>query len=113
MKSSTIAGFTMISMMLSQGVGAQQPVIEEVVVTSQKREQNLSDVGISIAVAGEQEIRDRRINMVEDIPIFTPNASVKNVIPGLMPILTLRGVGLNDFHAANNPAAGVYVDDVS
>ena len=113
MKSSTIAGFTMISMMLSQGVGAQQPVIEEVVVTSQKREQNLSDVGISIAVAGEQEIRDRRINMVEDIPLFTPNASVKNVIPGLMPILTLRGVGLNDFNAANNPAAGVYVDDVS
>ena len=113
MKSSTIAGFTMISMMLSQGVGAQQPVIEEVLVTSQKREQNLSDVGISIAVAGEQEIRDRRINMVEDIPLFTPNVSVKNVIPGLMPILTLRGVGLNDFNAANNPAAGVYVDDVS
>ena len=113
MKSSTIAAFTMISMMLSQGVGAQQPVIEEVVVTSQKREQNLSDVGISIAVEEEQEIRDRRINMVEDIPLFTPNVSVKNVIPGLMPILTLRGVGLNDFNAANNPAAGVYVDDVS
>ncbi|MEM9621205.1 MAG: TonB-dependent receptor [Pseudomonadota bacterium] len=88
-------------------------VIEEVVVTAQKRQQNLNDVGISIAVVGEEEIRDRRITMVEEIHVFTPNATVKNVIPGLMPILTVRGVGLNDFNAANNPAIGVYVDEVS
>ena len=87
--------------------------MEEIVVTAQKREQSLSDVGISVAVVGEQEIRDRRIVTVEDISLFTPNAHVKNVIPGLMPILTVRGVGLNDFNAANNPAIGVYVDDVS
>lgn len=87
--------------------------IEEIVITAQKREQSLLDVGISVAVAGEQEIRDRRITTVEDISMFTPNAHVKNVIPGLMPILTVRGVGLNDFNAANNPAIGVYVDDVS
>ena len=87
--------------------------MEEIVVTAQKREQILSDVGISVAVVGEQEIRDRRIVTVEDISLFTPNAHVKNVIPGLMPILTVRGVGLNDFNAANNPAIGVYVDDVS
>lgn len=87
--------------------------MEEIVITAQKRQQNLLDVGISVAVAGEQEIRDRRIFMVEDIPLFTPNASVKNVIPGLMPIVTVRGVGLNDFNAANSPAIGVYVDEVS
>ncbi len=92
---------------------SSQPAIEEIVITAQKRQQDLMDVGISVAVAGEQEIRDRRIVMVEDIPLFTPNASVKNVIPGLMPIITVRGVGLNDFNAANNPAVGVYVDEVS
>jgi iron complex outermembrane receptor protein len=87
--------------------------MEEIVITAQKREQSLLDVGISVAVVGEQEIRDRRITMVEDIALFTPNAHVKNVTPGIMPILTVRGVGLNDFNAANNPAIGVYVDDVS
>ncbi len=115
----SVAGVVLLSLFTPFGVLAEQATtdtidtIEEVVVTAQKREQNLTDVGISIAVIGEQAIRDQRIFMVEDIHQFTPNASVKNVIPGLMPILTVRGVGLNDFNAANNPAIGVYVDEVS
>ncbi len=113
LKFSIMAGCVLAAAFVPQGVFAEQATIEEVVVTAQKREQNLSDVGISIAVVGEQEIRDQRILMVEDIHLFTPNASVKNVIPGLMPIITVRGVGLNDFNAANNPAIGVYVDEVS
>lgn len=91
----------------------QERVIEEVLVTAQKRQQSLMEVGISVAVAGEKEIRDRRINMVTDITLFTPNASIKENVPGLMPIITIRGVGLNDFNAANNPATGVYVDEIS
>ena len=87
--------------------------MEEVVVTAQKRQQNLRDVGISVSVADEQQIRDRRINVVQDIQLFTPNAHVKEIISGLMPIITVRGVGLNDFNAANNPAVGVYIDGVS
>mgnify|MGYP006074589481 CR=1 FL=1 len=91
----------------------QPPVMEEIVVTAQKRQQSLMEVGISVAVAGEREIRDRRINTVTDITLFTSNASIKENIPGLMPIITIRGVGLNDFNAANNPATGVYLDEVS
>ena len=87
--------------------------MDEIVVTAQKREQSLMDVGISVSVADEQEIRDRRMNIVQDIQLFTPNTHVKEIISGLMPIITVRGVGLNDFNAANNPAIGVYVDDVS
>lgn len=87
--------------------------MEEIVVTAQKRQQSLTDVGISVSVADEQQIRDRRINVVQDIQLFTPNAHVKEIISGLMPIITVRGVGLNDFNAANNPAVGVYIDEVS
>ena len=91
------------------GVG----VLEEIVVTAQKRSQSLMDVGISVSVAGEQEIKDRRLNMITDVGMFAPNVSVKENIPGLMPIITVRGVGLNDFNAANNPATGVYIDELS
>jgi len=87
--------------------------LEEVVVTAQKREQSLMSVGLAVSVADEQEIRDRRITMVTDVPLFTPNATVKEFFPGLMPIITVRAVGLNDFNAANNPSTGVYVDEVS
>jgi len=96
------------------GIGLAQPAgpLEEVVVTAQKREQSLLSVGLAVSVADEQEIRDRRITAVTDVSLFTPNAAVKEFFPGLMPIITVRAVGLNDFNAANNPSTGVYVDEV-
>ncbi|MEE4279418.1 MAG: TonB-dependent receptor [Halieaceae bacterium] len=103
-----------IAATLSPYALAQAPKpLEEVVVTAQKREQSLLSVGLAVSVADEQEIRDRRITAVTDISLFTPNAAVKEFFPGLMPIITVRAVGLNDFNAANNPSTGVYVDEVS
>jgi len=99
-------------MVASIGTTSFAATIEEVVVTAQKREQSIMDLGLSVAVVDEQEIRDRRITMVTDIPLFTPNATIKEFIPGLMPIITIRGVGLNDFNAANNPTTGVFIDEV-
>jgi outer membrane receptor protein involved in Fe transport len=44
----------------SGGTGAQnEGVIEEIVVTAQKRQQTLLDVGISVSVADSDSIRDR------------------------------------------------------
>ncbi|WP_273240166.1 MULTISPECIES: TonB-dependent receptor [Hyphomonas] len=88
-------------------------VLNTVTVTAQKREQSVTDVGIAISVVGEQEIRARRVETASDLVVFTPNATVKENIPGLMPVVTIRGVGLNDFNATNNPATGVYVDEIS
>ena len=97
----------------ASSANSQDQILEEVIVTAQKRQQSVFDVGISIAVAGEDDIRQRRMFNVTDITLFTPNASVKEFVPGLMPIITIRGVGLNDFNAANNPATGVYIDEVA
>ncbi len=92
---------------------AEARVLQAVTVTAQKKEQSALDVGIAVSVVGEQEIQAQRIETPSDLVVFTPNATVKENIPGLMPIVTIRGVGLNDFNATNNPATGVYVDEVS
>jgi iron complex outermembrane receptor protein len=92
---------------------SDEPADGEIVVTAQKREQRLSDVPITISVADGEAIKERRIEAVTDLVVFTPNVSVKENIPGLVPVITIRGVGLNDFSATNNPSAGVYVDEVS
>jgi len=100
---------------VAQEVGKEniEFAIEEIIITAQKREQNLMDVGISVSVVDEQAIRDQRIEQVTDIVLFTANTSAKETIPGLMPVIAIRGVGLNDFSSANNPSVGVYVDDVA
>jgi iron complex outermembrane receptor protein len=84
-----------------------------IIVTAQKREQSTLDVGISVTVAGAEAIRERNIEAASELVSFTPNVSVKEQTPGLVPVVTIRGIGLNDFSSTNNPATGVYVDEVS
>jgi iron complex outermembrane receptor protein len=86
--------------------------LEEVIVTAQKREQSAQDIGMSISALGAREISDRRIETPLDIQAVSPNINVKEISPGLFPVFTIRGVGLNDFSANNNPTVGVYLDEV-
>ncbi len=95
-----------------QSQALHSAALEEIVVTAQKKAQSLMDVGITMSIVNEEAIKDARIEKTTDIVQFTSNTSVKEQIPGLMPIVTIRGVGLNDYNAANSPTAGVYIDEV-
>ena len=97
----------------AQQAAADEAPEGEIIVTAQKRAQSSLDVGITLSVASEEVLAAKRVEAVTDLVSFTPNVSVKDNVPGLVPVITIRGVGLNDFSATNNPSAGVYVDEVS
>ena len=80
--------------------------LEEVVVTAQKREQGLLDVGISIAVISGEELAQLRVGEIGDVSRHVSNMNVKNTLGATNPVVTIRGVGLNDFNANSNPTAG-------
>ena len=86
--------------------------IEEIVVTAQKRAQSLLDVGIAISVLSGEELSQLRVEEVGDLALHVSNMNVKNTLGATNPVVTIRGVGLNDFNANNNPTAGVYIDEV-
>ncbi|MFT5691971.1 MAG: iron complex outermembrane receptor protein [Oceanicoccus sp.] len=98
---------------LAQQTNAEELLLEVVTVTAQRRQQSAQDVGIAISVIGQEELKSRRVTGVSDFILFTPNASVKENVPGLSPTVSIRGIGLNDFNATNNPSAGVYIDQVA
>ena len=52
-----------------------QAVLEEVIVTAQKREQNLQDVAVSIQVLGGQELENLNVRGFEDFINFLPTVS--------------------------------------
>jgi iron complex outermembrane receptor protein len=87
-------------------------VLEEIVVTAQKRAESVQDVPIAIAAFGGEQIeqlaaRDLR-NLVEYIPgiaLFDDRAMSSQ------PTWIIRGVGLADFNANNTPAAAIYYDE--
>ena len=89
-----------------------QTALEEVVVTAQKREQRLIDVGASVTSLGAEALRTARVDDPTDLATQVPNVDVKENIPGAQAIVTVRGVGLNDFSSTNNSTVGLYVDEV-
>lgn len=113
MMSTAIAPVAMAQDEAANEGDASSRVLKTVTVTAQKRQQNIQDVGIAISVVDEEDIKARRLETPSDLVSFTPNATVKENFPGLMPVITVRGIGLNDFNATNNPATGVYIDEVS
>ncbi len=94
---------------LAQGSGT----LEEIVVTAQRREQNLQEVGIAVTAFGAEQVRNMGFSSTTDITQMTPNLNY-TVPQGESSQVNffLRGVGLNDFADAQENPVAVYVDDV-
>jgi iron complex outermembrane recepter protein len=86
--------------------------LDDVVVTAQKREQRVVDVPINVSTLGRDDIQKVRVEQVRDLMGYMPNVDIKEQVPGAIPVVTIRGVGLDDFSSTNSPAAGIYVDGV-
>ncbi|HEV8332578.1 MAG TPA: TonB-dependent receptor [Steroidobacteraceae bacterium] len=91
---------------------AEVPTIGEIVVTAQRREESNLQVGLTLTALSGDALAQQRVEQVLDLKGRVPNLDIKEQVPGAMPVITIRGVGLNDFGAANSPSAGVYVDQV-
>lgn len=95
---------------LAQAAADDENSSGEIVVTANKREQNLSDVGSTIAVLGGDDLANRQISSISDIAQSVPGLSFSNSENGT-PILTLRGVGFIESSLAAYPTVSVYVDE--
>ena len=113
-RAAALCGVSLLSLMAASPALAQAAPdeIQEVVVTAQKREQRLLDVGLSVASVDSETLRTARVATTTDLVAQVPNVDVKENIPGAQAIVTVRGVGLNDFSSTNNSTVGLYVDEV-
>ncbi len=73
-------------------VAADDAVLEEVVVTAQKREQNLQDVPISIGVLSAEAIADRNIVGLTQLIQLAPSINFKDGYSPVATSLSIRGV---------------------
>ncbi|MDX1735441.1 MAG: TonB-dependent receptor [Halioglobus sp.] len=93
---------------------AQQPALEEVLVTARKREENLQETPISITALSGDLIQQTRMFDVADIEKRTPNLAITASNNGVSSALQayLRGVGQFDFALTVDPGVGLYVDGI-
>lgn len=85
--------------------------LEEVVVTAQKREQSINDVGMTIQAASAEALTNRGIGGPEDLAKLVPGFTYTESIYAT-PVFTLRGIGLYDATFGAPPAVAVYTDQI-
>ncbi|MDP3749551.1 MAG: TonB-dependent receptor [Phenylobacterium sp.] len=84
--------------------------MDEVIVTAQKRQQNLQDVGISITSISAQKIERLGFTTTADIIAQTPSMKMLSFSPSLT-VFNIRGVSQNDFSDHYEPPIAVIVDE--
>lgn len=89
----------------------QGRALEEIVVTAQKREQNINDVGIAITAFDSNAIKELQFREPVDVTNQTANFSVNTLVTNV-PNFTIRGVGVNDYAINQATSVGSYVDQV-
>lgn len=90
--------------------------IEEIVVTAQKRVENVQDVPIAISAFGSTALRERAVNDISALGALAPNVNLDGGTPfsGSSAVLsaTIRGIGSDDFAFNIDPGVGIYLDGV-
>lgn len=85
----------------------------EIIVTAQKREQNMQDVPISVTALTGNSLIANRIQNVSDLNAIAPNLSVHSSLGGSqLPSITLRGVVSVGSNPGSDREVSMYIDGV-
>jgi len=99
------------SLLGAQTGSAQNSMLEEIVVTAQKREQNLQDVPIAITAFTGEQMNALGVQESFDIATFTPGVHISGNLAGQNTQFSIRGVTQNDFNDIIEAPNAVYLDE--
>lgn len=99
-------------LLASNTATAQDLVLEEVIVTAQKREQNLQEIAMSVQVLGAQQLEELNISNFSDYVQYMPSVSFQAFGPGQTQIY-MRGVsdGGDGNFSGTTPSVAIYLDE--
>jgi iron complex outermembrane receptor protein len=89
---------------------AAATTLQELVVTAQKRVQNLNDVGMSVQTEGGDKLIQLGVRDTAELQKIVPGFQATPTYYGTN-VFTIRGVGFQDTSLAGSPTVSVYVDE--
>jgi iron complex outermembrane recepter protein len=109
-------GMSSAAVAQEQAEPAEQDGIQEIVVTAQKRAQNVQNVPIAISAFGGQDLAERAVGNVSQLASLSPNVNLDSGVSfsasTAVLAASIRGIGASDFALNIDPAVGVYLDGV-
>jgi len=91
---------------------AQEAIGDTIIITAQKREENLQDVPIAVVALGTQKLQQLQVQDFDDYARYLPSLSYQSLGPGASNVY-FRGVasGENANHSTSLPSVGMYLDE--
>ena len=83
----------------------------DIIVTAQKRSENLRDVPISIAALSGEQLARQGVKSADDLQKAVPGFTFKPARTGI-PIYSIRGIGFDDYGVGSAPTVSVSVDQI-
>lgn len=108
-------GFSVFSWIGMAQIGQAQSTlaIEEVVVTAERREESIQDVGVAVSALDASAIERLNARDIRDLQGVIPNLTLNEVgIGPSMSQVSIRGINSQDPEKSFDPAVGVFIDGV-
>jgi iron complex outermembrane receptor protein len=90
----------------------EEGILEEIVVTAQKRAERLQDVPLSITALSADQLISLKLNSGTDVAKYTPNLRISNAGNEDQPKISIRGLSQFDFNLNASSPTGVFYDEV-
>jgi iron complex outermembrane recepter protein len=88
------------------------PALTEIIVTAQKRSQNLQDVPISVIAVSAQQLQDAGVTDIKNLTVLTPGLTVTSTTSENSTTARIRGIGTVGDNPGLESSVGVVIDGV-
>ncbi|MBZ9650305.1 TonB-dependent receptor [Sphingobium sp. 3R8] len=109
---SAIAACAPVAVLAQQVTPDAEDTSTEIIVTAQKREQNLQDVPVSVAVLSAAALDNNRITGIEQLSQIAPSLNFTNSANTRGQGVSIRGIGTLNFSDGVEPSVSTIIDGV-
>lgn len=95
-----------------EGPQDRATTVDDIIVTAQKREQNLQDVPIVVTSLSQETLEDAGVRDIKDLQILTPGMTVTSTSSEASTTARIRGVGTVGDNPGLESSVGVVIDGV-
>lgn len=106
-----IAAFDAGTALAQSATEDDQATTGEIIVTANKREQSVNNVGLTITAATGESLAERGVRGPDDLAKLVPGFTFTQSLYST-PVYTLRGIGLYDATFGAAPSVSIYSDEI-
>jgi iron complex outermembrane recepter protein len=89
-----------------------QPTLTEIIVTAQKRQENIQDVPVSVMALSGQQLQDAGVKDIKNLQVLTPGVTVTSTTSENVTTARIRGIGTVGDNPGLESSVGVIIDGV-